>query len=222
MAVQFWATQLLTLRELQGRLHEMEPAIRAYADQFPNTIAVRAALSAVLAAMGKVDEARAEFEIAAQKEFTDIPADATWLLALSYLSQTAAAVGDAARASTLYDLLAPYTNRTIVTGPAITCAGAAARYLGLLAATMGDTERADRHFREAIDLNQRMGARPYLAQALGDYAELLIRSGDDEDRSRAIELLERAAGIYRTVGMRTYLERAEGLLREATSFDVAP
>ena len=222
MAVQFWATQLMTLRELQGRLHEMEPAIRAYADQFPNTIAVRAALAAVLAEMGKIDESRAEFELAAAKDFSDIPADATWLLAISYLARTTAAVGDARRAKVLYDLLAPYTDRTVVTGPAITCAGAAARHLGLLAATMGDTEGAGRHFREAIDLNQRMGARPYLAQALTDYAELLIGAGDADSRSDAIELLERAAGIYRTVGMRAHLERAESLLREATSFDAAP
>jgi tetratricopeptide (TPR) repeat protein len=104
-----------------------------------------------------------------------------------------------------------------VAGPAITCLGAAARYLGLLSAAMGDRERSEKHFREAIDLNHRMGARPYLAHTLREYGELLLSSGDEDARSRAIELIERAAGIYRTVGMRSSLEQAESLLREAAS-----
>jgi class 3 adenylate cyclase/tetratricopeptide (TPR) repeat protein len=217
-AVQFWATQLLTLREHQGRMHEMEPAIRAYADQFPTTLAVRAALAAVLAEMGKVDESRPEFEIVAADGFKNIPADATWLLTLSFLARTAALLGDAERATILYELLAPYAERSVVTGPAITCLGAAARYLGLLAETTGDTATAEGHFRQAVDLNQRMGARPYLAHSLREYGELLLRKGDEESRSQAMELLERAAGIYRTVGMRSSLERTESLLAEAASY----
>jgi tetratricopeptide (TPR) repeat protein len=217
-AVQFWATQLLTLREHQGRMHEMEPAIRAYADQFPTTLAVRAALAAVLAEMGKVDESRPEFEIVAADGFKNIPADATWLLTLSFLARTAALLGDAERATILYELLAPYAERSVVTGPAITCLGAAARYLGLLAETIGDTATAEGHFRQAVDLNQRMGARPYLAHSLREYGELLLRKGDEESRSQAMELLERAAGIYRTVGMRSSLERTESLLAEAASY----
>ena len=217
MAVQFWATQLLTLREHQGRLPEFEPAIRAYAEQFPTTLAVRAALAGILAEMGKKDEARAEFDLVASNGFRDIPADATWLLTLSFLARTAAALGDVERSAILYDLFAPYTDRTVVTGPAITCLGAAARYLGLLSATTGDTVTAEKHFRDAVDMNHRMGARPYLAHTLREYGELLLRTGDEEGRSRAIELLERAAGIYRTVGMRASLDRTEALLREATS-----
>ncbi len=219
LAVQFWATQLMTLRDLQGRLAEMEPAIRAYAERFPETMAVRAALTTVLADMGKIEECRTEFEVAAARDFTDIPSDATWLLALSYLSHSAAFLGDAKRSARLYELLSPYANRTVVTGPAITCTGAAARFLALLAVAMGDAERAEKHFREAIDLNQRMGARPYLAHTLKAYGELLIHSGDGESRSRGIELLERAIGIFRTVGMRSQLERTEALLAEAEALE---
>ena len=221
-AVQFWAAQLLTLREHQGRMHEMEPAIRAYADQFPTTLPVRAALAVVLSEMGKEEEARAEFEIVAAAGFRNLPADATWLLTLSFLARTAASLGDADRAKVLYELFSPYAERSVVTGPAITCLGAAARYLGLLAETTGDVTTAEDHFHHAIELNQRMGARPYLAHSLREYGELLLRKGDAESRSQALELLERAATIYRTVGMRSFLERTEGQLLDATSNGSAP
>jgi tetratricopeptide (TPR) repeat protein len=219
MAVQFWATQLMTLRELQGRAHEMEPAIRAYAEQFPDTVPVRASLAHILAESGRLEESRVEYEIVAAKDFGNIPSDATWLLTLSMLSWTAAALGDVPGATSLYELLAPYANHTIVTGPAITCLGSASRWLGLLSAAMGDPVRAEKHYREAVELNQRMGARPYLAHTLKDYGELLVRGGDAEGASRGIELLERAAGIYRTVGMRHHLERAEALLGEAGAIE---
>ncbi|MGH2727192.1 MAG: tetratricopeptide repeat protein, partial [Actinomycetota bacterium] len=97
--------------------------------------------------------------------------------------------------------------------------GSAARWLGVLAAAMGDPARAEKHYREAVELNQRMGARPWLAHTLRDFGELLVHGGDADARSRGIELLERAAGIYRTAGMRSYLGLAEALLREAGALE---
>ena len=217
LAVQFWATQLMALRDHQGRLNEMEPAIRAYAEQFPTTLAVRCALAALLAEFGKIDDARAEFEIVAAKDFTDIPPDATWLHTLSFLARAAVALGDKPRAALLYDLLLPYAERTVMTGPAIICLGAASRYLGLLAETMGESKQAEEHYRHALEANQRMGARPFVAHTLCDYGEMLLKTGDPHAASQAIEMLERAAGIYRTVGMNSFLDRTEGLIVAAAS-----
>jgi class 3 adenylate cyclase/tetratricopeptide (TPR) repeat protein len=207
IAVQFFAAQLLTVRDHQGRLGEMEPAIRAYAEQFPDALAIRAALAMIYALQGRPDEARENFEMAAANDFADIPRDTTWLLTLMMLAQAASALGDAARAKLLYDLFVPYNSRTIVAGPAIVCLGSAARYLGLLAATTGRRGDAERHFSDAIEMNDRMGARPYLGHSLREYAELLASSEDLTDRERADGLFERAESLYIELDMSAFADR---------------
>ncbi len=209
-AVQFFATQLMTLREHQGRLLEMEPAIRAYAEQFPDTLAIRAALAYIYAINERYDDARAAFEQAAANDFADIPRDTTWLLTLTMLTQACARLGDVARAKVLYDLFVPYASRTIVAGPAIVCFGSAARYLGILAGTIGRRADAARHFADAVEMNERMHARPYLAHSLREYGELLMSSDDPTDRAKAAELLDRAADLYEELGMASFRERAGG------------
>jgi tetratricopeptide (TPR) repeat protein len=215
-AVQFFAAQLMTLRSHQGREIEMEPAIRVYAEQFPTTLAIRAALAWIYSTNDQIDEARENFEMAAANDFADIPRDTTWLLTLTMLTQAAAALRDAPRSKLLYDLFAPYDSRTIVAGPAIVCLGSAARYLGILAATTGRREDAARHFADAIEMNERMGARPYLAHSLREYGELLATSDSADDRARAAELLARAADLYRDLGMTTFADALGGDGPEAT------
>ena len=51
-------------------------------------------------------------------------------------------------------------------------------YLGLLAAAAGQAEDAIRHFEEAIELEEQIGALPYLAHSLhGLAAALTARAG---------------------------------------------
>ena len=207
-AVQFFAAQLLTLRQHQGRLIEMEPAIRVYADQFPETVAIRAALAWVYATHERLEDARENFEIAAANDFNDIPRDTTWMLTLTMLSHAATSLGDGPRAKLLYDLFVPYNSRTIVAGPALVCLGSAARYLGILAHTIGDREQAAAHFEDAITMNERMGAMPYLAHTLCEYGELLAASDADADRRRGEGLLERASALYEELGMMNLVPRA--------------
>src|SRR5206468_12446328 len=116
---------------------------------------------------------------------------------------------DAARAAMLYELFSPYASRTVVTGPAVVCLGPAARYLGLLAGAIGRPDDAARHFEESIAMNDRMGARPYLAHSLREYGEMLGRNGDG---ARARSLMDRAADLYRALGMDTFVRRPEALL----------
>ena len=57
------------------------------------------------------------------------------------------------------------------------CYGAASRYLGMLAATLGEFDKAEAHFEHALEMNERMGARPWLAHTKAEYALLLRRRG---------------------------------------------
>jgi class 3 adenylate cyclase/tetratricopeptide (TPR) repeat protein len=211
-AVQFFAALLMTIREHQGRLSEMEPAIRAYAEQFPGILAIRAALAMIYALEGRLEETREQFEMAAANDFADLPRDTTWLLSLTMLTHAAAALGDRARAKLLYDLFAPYDTRTIVAGPAIVCHGSAAHYLGVLAATIGRHQDALRHFADAIELHERMGARPYLAHSLRENAALLMESDAHDDHERARQMLDRALAIYSELGMTTWADKTRTLI----------
>jgi hypothetical protein len=110
------------------------------------------------------------------------------------LATVAARVGDAARARTLYRLLVPFAERNIVF-PVYSpgALGSAHRYLGLLAATERDTERAATHFETALAMNARLSARPALARTQHEYARLLLAGDGPGDHERAMTL--RAAAL---------------------------
>jgi hypothetical protein len=81
----------------------------------------------------------------------------------------------------------------------------------LLAATIGRRSEAERHFTDAIEMNERMGARPYLAHSLREYAELLRSSDSTPDRERAAGVLERAESLYLELEMPTFAEQTRAL-----------
>ena len=70
---------------------------------------------------------------------------------------------------------------------------------------------AEPHFEDALELNERMGARPWLAHTQHDYAEMLLARDEAADRDRADGLLESAIATYRELGMETYAARASEL-----------
>ncbi len=174
-AMLIYAVHLWTLRRDQGRLHEIEAGVREFVDQYPTVPATRAALALLYAEIGREAEARVEFEQLAAHDFADVARDVNWVNFLEMTAQVCVFLGDAARAATLYDLLLPYAEHTAVVGFGDACHGAVARSLGLLATTLSRWDAAARHFEDALAINARMGARPYLARTQHQYAELLLR-----------------------------------------------
>jgi hypothetical protein len=83
-------------------------------------------------------------------------------------------------------------------------------YLGGLAATLGEDEKAESHFERAIATAERGKAPLWLARTLLWYGRLLHRSGD---RDRARELLQWAARLAREHG-------AAGVERDAGALTV--
>jgi tetratricopeptide (TPR) repeat protein len=122
---------------------------------------------------GRLDEARAEFDALAAYDFADIPQDGDWLTAITLLAEGAVALGDRDRAARLYELLLPYGAGNVVIGLAAVCLGAAARFLGGLAATVGDETAAAAHFEHALQVNTSLKTPLYLAHTRLDYANLL-------------------------------------------------
>jgi DNA-binding NarL/FixJ family response regulator len=171
-------------------------------------------LALIYLEIGQQDEACAEFEKLAADDFADIPRDGRWLYCIVYLSEICAALGDAARAAVLYPLLSPYTGHNIVLGAGIICGGSADRYLGLLCNVMARWSEAQRHFEEAMAMNERIGARVQLAYTQHDYAAMLLARGDPGDCDRAVVLLKASLESAREIGMRALEERAAARLNE--------
>jgi class 3 adenylate cyclase/tetratricopeptide (TPR) repeat protein len=201
VAAEFYALQLFQLRDLEGRLGEMEPAIRLYEERFRDAPAHRVALALVLVETGRAEEARRELEGLAARGLADLPRDTTWAFAVACLARVAAALGDAARAEELGALLEPYADRAVVVGPATACLGSAAYYLGILAGAAGRRDDALAHLERAARANERMGARPSLARTLHAWGSLLAGSTDPAERRQAESLLARAAALFEEMGM---------------------
>jgi DNA-binding SARP family transcriptional activator len=204
-----YAQALFNIRREQGRLGEVEPAVRGLIEAYPMLVAWRAALALMLIELGRTDEARAEFQAL---PLGDLPRDANWLIGTTLLAEVCGALGDGARAEGLYAALEPYAGRNVVVGRAATCNGAASRLLGTLAAAMRSWELAEGHFISALAMHQRMGARPWFARTQLAYAEMLLTRRQRGDKARAHELLADAVVIADALGMRVVADRARGLM----------
>jgi tetratricopeptide (TPR) repeat protein len=184
--------QTFLVRRSQGRHLDLEPLVRETAGRLPAMRLWRCGLALVLADLGREEEARRELEHLAAADFEDIPRDALWLVAMSALAQLCALLGDARRAQRLYELLISYEGRNVVfLGAAYL--GPVAHYLGLLAMTTGDDERALAHLETARAAAERMGARPTVVLTALDAAEVLARRGAAGDAQRGRALAERVA-----------------------------
>ena len=70
----------------------------------------------------------------------------------------------------------------------------------MLAATLGEWERAEEHFERAIELNATMDASTWLAHTQYEYARMLLRRGT-ERHDHAKRLLAEADRLAATIGM---------------------
>ena len=218
-AVNAYAQAMFNIRREQGRLAEVEPAVRRFIDIYPALVAWRAALALLLVELDRVDEARTEFELLAADE---LPRDANWLIGVTLLAEVCGELGDGARAEGLYALLEPYTGRNVLVGRAATCNGSASRLLGILAGAMRAWELAEAHFIDALAMHERMGARPWVARTQLAYAEMLLTRRRRGDRGRARELLDAAAGTADALGMAVVAARARAFAPAAGGAVGAP
>ena len=199
--ITIFGIQLYAVRYYQGRLGELVEACADLAAQYPDVPAWRLALAMAQAHRGALADARAEFDVAAAAGFDQIPFDNVWGTAVPLAAEVCAAVGDADRAAELYELLLPYKDRFLVVTTTIACHGAVARYLGLVARTMGRLDAAVQHFDAALAANRRIGAAAIAARTACDYAATLLLRGAADDRVRALSLIADAKTTARRLAL---------------------
>ena len=176
------ACRCLRLRREQGRLQELEPVVRYFVQQDTVAGAWRPGLALIYSELGRTEEAWAEFGHLAQHDFTDLPRDALWMACMTYLVDVCTFLGDTARAAALYQLLLPYARRTSVIGSAAACYGAVSRYLGTLP-PFWNAGIGGAAFENALAMNTRMDARPWLAHTHYQYATMLQARDQSVDPS---------------------------------------
>ncbi len=204
-----YGIQMFSVRREQGRLAELAPVIRILAGEGTRAGPWRPGLVALLAELGMEAVARRELaQIAA--DGLDVYRKSLWLTSLTYLTDACAALGDEATAALVYPELEPFGGANVMIGHLVSCYGAADRYLGMLAATLGEPDRAVEHFERALELNRRMGAATWLAHTAYEYGRFLLTRGRG-DRDQAGALLGEAKSLAGRIGMPALLGRIDAL-----------
>jgi tetratricopeptide (TPR) repeat protein len=83
----------------------------------------------------------------------------------------------------------------------LVCYGSFAYPCGLLAACLERWEEAEDYFEQALVVNQRIGARPYLVRTRRAYARMLLDRNRPGDPARAAELITAAMSEAERLGM---------------------
>lgn len=195
-----YGLQMFTIRREQGRLAEVAPLLRRFVDEYPEETTWRPGLMVIASDLGFEAQARQTFGALAESGFT-LPMDVKRSLTLSYLAEVCCRLHDRTNAERLYELFLPYRDLAVVVGVATVCCGAAARFLGMLAATMRDWKAADAHFEAALAMDERMKGWPWLVHTRFEYARALLSRGRKQDIVRAQELRGMALAGAERLGM---------------------
>jgi tetratricopeptide (TPR) repeat protein len=198
-AIYAFSAQFSMICRERARLQDIESSFAAHAENNPESPLFRSVTAYIWAELGRSVEARREFENFARENFATIRRSGMdWLPILVFLSEICCYLGDKSRAERLRTMLAPFSDRN-VTYLGIVSLGSAAAFLAKLASLTGRFDEAAAHFEHAIEFNDRIGARPWLAETQHEYARMLLTEESIRDEQRAAALLESARSIASSI-----------------------
>jgi tetratricopeptide (TPR) repeat protein len=205
-----FAIALFVIRKDQGRLAELEPWLKSFVEQFPTYQLVTGALALTLVDMDRHDEAAA-LALPLAKDLELIERDQFRPVTMGMLAEIPAVHDDASAARNLYEALLPWHDRQYMVAAGAVY-GSASRHLGILAAALKLYDAAETHFEEALQMNRKMQAQPWIARTQLDYARMRRRREAAGDGERARQLLASALGTAREIGMANVAADCEELL----------
>lgn len=150
--------QLANLRELQGRLPEVEPALRQAGGSHP---ALRELHALALLRTGATDQLR--LLLGPYAEQPDLSFDYMWLPFMAIRAEVWCGLGDVEAARDLYAQLAPYADRLAFSVP-VTFRGSMQLTLGELARVTGDTSVARQHLQAALRVHAELGLQAWVGR----------------------------------------------------------
>ena len=166
---------------------------------------------------GQQDAARSEFEELAAHKFEDFRRHLAWLADMALASEFAVYFNDVKLCDAAYRLLLPYADRPVYVNGQSLFMGSVSQYLGSLATSLKRWNEAEGHFEQALEMNARMGARPFTGWTEFAYADMLTKRGRAEDRERVAALLDRALTAAGDMGMVRLQKRAAPLASQLLS-----
>lgn len=209
-AQSFFGAQVSNLYWMQGRLAQIEPIVASFVEQYPRIPAWRAGLAFLYGELGRVAEARGEFELLARDGFRVVPRDGTWLDTMYILALVCVFLGDAKNAAVLHEILEPYAGRVATISGGIVCLGPVAIATGALSTVLGRYDDAERELEAARRRADRDRAIPYATLARVHLAILHVARGREGDAERARVLVGEALATARAHGL-------DGLARKASA-----
>ena len=187
----------------QDEFGALAEGVGAIMEAVPALEFLRATLAWALAEGGHLDRAAIELPVVVNHIQGSLAAPGIDLAAAAAKAALAAGiVEDEVSAQALYDMMLPWDGYVIGI-PTLAYDGPCARFLGVLATVLGRFDAAERHFADAEALCLRMGARWFLAHNDIDFARLLLRRDEPDDRRRARHLLDRGLAAAREHGYRS-------------------
>ncbi|MDP9237001.1 MAG: tetratricopeptide repeat protein [Chloroflexota bacterium] len=218
LAQGFLGVQMADLRRAQGRLGELEGAVKSFLALIPLP-AYRAVLALVYQEQDRREEARALFDELAKDDFAVFD-DGQRPISLALLTDVCCYLDDHPRAAVLYELLLPMADHCVAVA-GMSFQGSASAPLGVLATTLGRFDDAERHFEDAIAMNRKMRAPRWVAVTQLSYAQMLLRCAGAGDRERALGMLDEAIAAAEAFGMKALLDQATALRAAAPDADGA-
>ena len=171
-----YGVAMFLIRREQGQLAGLAPAVQAAARLNAAAPLWGPGLAALYAELGRLDDARREFEAVLSTGFATLSADGSRDLGVALLAEVCAALGDAKRAPWLVEQLRPCEGRFLVFLASAVSLGPTDRLLGMLASTAGRPQDAERWHRAALELARNVDSPLWIGYCLYDYALHLIAS----------------------------------------------
>ncbi len=210
-----WLSQVIAVRREQDRLVELTPTIDATAAERPGLVGIRCVQVLCRLAAGDRDAANALMDGLARDAYAAIPRD--WLFPMA-AAQLSVACWELARiddATSLYEIFLPHAGTIAVCATATYVEGAADRFLGILAGTVGRLDLAVQHLDAALALEARAGSAPLIAHSQYWLARMLRLRGAPGDEERAETLVNQSLATARQLGMRMLERQIASLTTEA-------
>jgi DNA-binding SARP family transcriptional activator/tetratricopeptide (TPR) repeat protein len=164
-------------------------------------------LALYMAEAGLDSSAREYLDRVADYDDSELTGTVDGRSAAALAAEACALLGDRRLAQRFYDLLVAREGLCIIGGRGVYFRGAATRYLGLLAATLGRDDDAVRHLEVALRTNTRAQAPPWVARGQLELARALLARGLSGDERRAADLLRNSERAARDLGMRSLTTR---------------
>jgi tetratricopeptide (TPR) repeat protein len=189
-AFAIYGSQLMYIRDQQGRLGELVPLIDQVVTENPGLPAFRPILASAHLEAGNDATALELLDSAAADGFASLPLDFVWMMGVTSYAPVAVELRATGPAQKLYDLLAPYHGQIPFIGTLGFLPVAVA--LGGLASVLGRYDQAVAHFTEATELSGRGGLKFFAARTQLEWGRMLAVRGGPGDLDRARTLLEQA------------------------------